>query len=251
MNRRGRLGAAVFAAAALALLLGGAGSARAGFLINVQFNEQDKFTHSPAYSGAGVLGQAGDAWNGFGGSVLGGDPGASNQPLFNSDGTASTLTLSYTAPGGFFDTSSNGGIFEPTKYKNLLDAYLFTNSSETVSFNGLNPGEAYRLLLYSASNNPVRGAVFTVDGDSQEVTTPDTSLTPGDGYADFTVTADASGQLSILLTPGPTGRGNPEGDLNAIQLQTVPAPQPASLTLLATGVVGLCGYGRQKRRPPA
>jgi hypothetical protein len=83
------------------------------------------------------------------------------------------------------------------------------------------------------------------------VITPDTSLTPGDGYADFTVTADASGQLSILVSLGADGGVTPEGDLNGIQLQTVSTPQPASLTLLATGVVGLYGYGRRKRRPVA
>jgi hypothetical protein len=121
-----------------------------------------------------------------------------------------------------------------------------------VSFDGLTPDGTYTLILYSASNFTDRDTLFTVNGVTQAVVTPDTALTPGDGYAMFTATADASGQLSILVARGAVGS---EGDLNGIQLQQAQAasaaPEPASLTLLSLGALGLLGHGWSRRRQAA
>jgi hypothetical protein len=238
-------------AAALALLWGGAGAAHAGFLVNIQFNEQDDRAHSPTYRGAGVLGAAGDVWN-----VVSGQfdhaPGASNLSLVTADGTASNVTLSYSTPFGFFDGTGQipPALFQGTRFQNLLDAYLFTFDSVTVSLGGLTPGGTYRLILYSASNVATRDTDFTVGGVTRKVVTPDTALTPGDGYADFTAAADTSGQISIRVAVG----ANFEGDLNGIQLQAMPAassvPEPASLTLLGTGALGLFGSCWRMRKQP-
>jgi hypothetical protein len=228
-------------ALALGLCVAAAGPAHAGLLVNVQFTNG-----GPGYSGAGVLGAAGDTWNAFG------TPGSSsNLPLVSSGGAASTVTLSYSAPDGFFDATGFFATFQGTSFQNLLDAYLVTSSSTTVSFDGLTPDATYTLILYSASNDPTRDTLFTVDGVTQAVVTPDTALTPGDGYAMFTATADASGQLSILVAAGAGG----EGDLNGIQLQQAQAasaaPEPASLTLLGVGAAGLAlgAWRRRKCRP--
>src|SRR5262245_28951135 len=65
--------------------LGSATDARAGLLINVDFNAR-----SPTYSGAGVLGASGDVWNG-----IGGGPGVRNVPLVDSANAATGVTLSH------------------------------------------------------------------------------------------------------------------------------------------------------------
>jgi hypothetical protein len=142
-----------------------------------------------------------------------------------------------------------------------MDDYLYNNRNKPVgglnisaSFSGLTPNGTYRLLLYSASNQP-RDTIFTVNDSSETVVDPGRSkvLQNGRNYADFTTTADAGGHLSFTVTPGTFDN---EGDLNGIQLRSVASttviPEPGPLTLLGIGVVGLLGYGlRRHRRAPA
>ena len=111
-------------------------------LIDVQFNTSGTAT----YSGAAVLGAAGDVWNAFGQNTESGASGSGS--LVRSDGTASGVTLSYSTPTGFYDASGNGAIFNGTPYSNLMSAYLFGDiggffaGPGTVSFAGLTPGDS-------------------------------------------------------------------------------------------------------------
>jgi PEP-CTERM motif len=242
--------------ATLALLLGGAAPVQAGPLINVDFNT----TFSPTYSGAGVLGAAGDFWNG---TTASGPPvNVTNVPLLNSAGAATSVQLSYSSPDSLFDVGSDS-IFQGTQYEALLRDYLFADNSNTgrgagtVLFTGLTPGDTYRLILYSVANVASRTTVFTVGGATQDVVpTLSPILTLGVNFADFTTTADALGQLSITLTAG-SSTSFQEADLNGIQLQDITpppsatVPEPSSLVLLTIGGMALAGWRRIRKRSTA
>jgi len=234
---------AVSLAAAILLLASGA---RAAPLIDVQFTANG----SPGYSGAAVIGSAGDSWNTFRGPGFTNVSG-SGLPLNDATGASTGVTLGYTG-NGFFDTTGSSAIFEGTPFATLLDAYLvgdvFGRGAGTVTLSGLTAGARYQLILYSVANNIGRVTDFTVGGTTQSVVpTSTTMLTAGVNYTDFTAVADALGHLTISFT---AGANSSEGDLNGLQLQelTISMPEPASLTLLAMGLAGLGMVLRTRRR---
>ena len=91
-------------------------------LIDVDFNENSSAgagggpNPGPTMSGAAVLGSAGDQWNGI--DVSSG----TGIPLTNADGSASTVTMTFTSGGGY-DVNNYGGStpFASTPYDALME----------------------------------------------------------------------------------------------------------------------------------
>ena len=93
-------------------------------LININFTENSSAGNGgpnpgPTMTGAGLLGSAGDHWNGISGGS------GSSIALIHADGSASPVTLSFTAGGGY-NVYNYGGTtpFMGTLFNNLMETYL-------------------------------------------------------------------------------------------------------------------------------
>ena len=243
------MGVVVMASLALAAL-----PARAAFdtgLINVDFN-QNSTPPSPTYSGAAVVGSAGDTWNAFGGVTYVGGASASGAPLVLSDNSPSAVTLSYSTPDGFYDAAATSN-YAASPYADLLRDQMVTNRSGTdgpasVSFGGLTPGASYTLILYSGGSDAVgRNTSFTVNGVTQDtIAGHSNTLVAGENYVSYNATADAAGGLAFTFTSVPDGTfTNFDGDLSGIQLAPQASPEPAALSLLALCSAALLKRGRR------
>lgn len=242
------------AAFAAALALVAAPAAQAS-LINVQFgqNSTQYFPATPAYTGAGVLGAAGDQWNLVLGNFSDSAP-RNNLALTDVLGAATSVTLGYTGATGYFDASSSLSppLMGSTSYADLLDAFLYTTGTSTFTFSGLTAGASYDLILYAIANKNGRETRVTVDGVTESVIAAATpGLVLGSTYAEFTgVIADPSGHIVIAVQGGQVGQGSGvEADVNGIQLtesSIAAIPEPASAPLLLAGLT-LLGWHRFRR----
>ena len=193
-------------------------------LIDVDFNENNSAgaggggpNPGPTMSGAAVLGSAGDQWNGI--DVSSG----TGIPLTNADGSASTVTMTFTSGGGY-DVNSYGGStpFAGTPYDALMEDYLYNSGTpQTITLSGLAANSAYNLVLYNAANTAAAGRTtyFTVNGNTQSSTWNGSSSTliAGVDYVEFpSALSDGSGNLVITYT----GNGSAEGDINGFQIQS-------------------------------
>jgi hypothetical protein len=230
--------------------LGAVSPAQGGNLFDVDINATVGFGVSGTYSGAAVLGAAGDTWNSFTGDFFD-STARTNLALVDSNGASSGVTLSFSGQTGFFDTG-NDGVFSPTAFAALMDDYLFVYppSSVAVTFAGLTAGDAYRLILYSSANAPGRDTIFTVNGSSQTVQdfSAATTFAFGLNYADFTTAADGSGKVSFTVAPGQFGEGNLDGiQLQDVTSRSVPEPSTSVIVSVLIGAFGIRAYTRSKK----
>jgi len=211
--------------------------ARAAAILNVQFGNQN----GTAYTGAAVVGTAGDYWN-----FLNHGNGT-NVALEDSASDATSMTLTW--QGGDATAPFDYG-FEFTAYADLMAGYLYNTSLQVMNVDGLTPDTSYDLYIYTQGDSASDGREIqvSVNGGSDYSTGPTVSSAStfilGQNYLDIAVTSDGSGQLSIATTP------TLEADINGFQLvQTDSAtPEPSTLGLLAAGLAGMVWL---KRRVPA
>jgi len=227
----------------LALL---SGSASAG-LINIDFKSA---ANTPSYTGAGVIGSAGQYWNSY---------EAGSGWVMNDRFVLSTLSDSTgaTVAGGSFklDHGSRGvgdhASVVPTLLTRPGQGYASFNALFDLSVShpylrhivtGMVAGGAYDVVLYHGYQG-TQAPSYTVNGVTAAFSTANyspSSMVAGRDYVTLNnVIADGSGRIIIT-----TGSGwNSNSGITAIQIQgdLVPAPGAAAL-------VGLAGLMTRRRK---
>ncbi|HXB59979.1 MAG TPA: hypothetical protein VNU95_10450 [Candidatus Acidoferrales bacterium] len=201
-------------------------------LIDVNFNTNSLVstgggvTFGPAMSGAAVLGEAVDQWNGIKVSSSG-----TGIPLIYANGSNSPVTMTFTSAGGYNVFSYSGTTpFVSSPYEPLMENYLYngrlgTFAPQTITLSGLAANSAYNLVLYNAADTAgaARTTYFTVNSTTLSSTWDGASSTliAGTDYVEFaTAMSDGSGNLAINWT----GNSTTEGDINGFQIQFTNPP---------------------------
>jgi hypothetical protein len=203
MHTRRQIGVAVLGLAALALLLGGVGTARAAFI---------------TYT-----------WHNDGGDLLSGSFSVPTSVLAAGQITASDITSaamwSFATAAGNTYTPSTSTLEE---INNPPSNVLHINSTTGAFTDPAGTPNGTSILFHL--NSP--GNHLAVFADTQW------QALKGEDWIELVASGDpingGSGHWSISGVPAATG-----------------VPEPASLTLLATGALGLLGYGWRKRRQAA
>jgi len=231
-----RLQNSIVSAIAATLLLANATTACAGSnLVDVQFSNY----YGAQQTGAAVQGTAGDYWNDFIGS------GTGSGALLTTSGDASGINLSFSS-ALVYSSAWNYTQFTFTPYDHLMNGYLVGNASTDINltFTGLTANQLYGFWIYTQGddNSAGRQISLTTDGGASAVATQTNtnSLTLGDNYVYIVSRANAFGAIDIV------GHDlNGEANVNGVQLMTV--PEPATLPLLAAGLVFVAAVARRKR----
>jgi len=227
--------------------LGVCGVAHAG-LLDVSFYGTG-FISTPPPSGAAVLGAPGDVWNpvGIGNPNVPTDFGPLG--LVDTTGTPITTQLSFNAEGGVIC-----GSCLPQPDPDLMTNYIYNHDGGpiTVDLTGLVPLANYTLVLYVSSGDARSGSrILTVSVNGTPAGSasgdPLPAFTPGSNYVQLSVTADATGSLSIV--EGNPGNADNEVDMNGLQLQgtLTETPEPAPWLLIPGGALALLA-GKAKRK---
>jgi len=227
----------------LALL---SGSASAG-LINIDFKSA---ANTPSYTGAGVIGSAGQYWNSY---VAG--SGWVNNNVFVlsalSDSTGATVAGgSFKLDDGSIGMGDHASVV-PTLSTRPGQGYASFNALFDLSVSnptlkhivtGMVAGHAYDVVLYHGYQG-TQAPRYTVNGVTAAFSTANyspSSMVAGRDYVTLNnVIADGSGRIIIT-----TGSGwNSNSGITAIQIQgdLVPAPGAAAL-------VGLAGLMTRRRK---
>ncbi len=226
------------------LCLAGAGAVSAQTLINGFMSGYPWNTLT--YTGAAVIGTAGDHWNGFVGTgnpamgaVHGGSIVDSTGAILS--GVATTITATglgqYDQEGSVYDNAGPGGT-ALTGIGLFRDfAYIPNGSTATVTMTGLTANQAFSLYVYGLAVGAGNlASVYTLaaanGGSSISLTGQQTSFTLGGNYGILSGTVDGSGTLVFYVNSIGT-----EARLNGFQLQLM-APQ-ATAACAPQGLVTL------------
>lgn len=228
----------------LALSLGAFSSKSMGSLINVDFVRD---SGTPVYTGAGILGSAGQTWNRstVGQGWLSNGMMAING-LVDSTGTSvagASFSVNHTN-NTVGDHNSRATFFSPNgaaaSYAPLFDRYASHNLIR-FRFDGLGAGSLHTVVLYQGygvQNSPSYSVNGVVRGFTYSAATA--ALVAGRDYLVFeNIAADANGRISITAVGG----YDSDSGISAIQIESV-VPAPGALALL--GLAGVTGVRRRR-----
>jgi hypothetical protein len=176
-----------------------------------------------------------------------------------------SLTTSVVGTSAPFSVSVNSATI-PTGDSNLLgiNGNIYGETSFTAALSGLNAGAIYDVWLFVTRENDTTNQLVTitmtgaattqftqVDASTQQLIVNSTVGSSSESLAFYAIpiVSDTSGDISINIQ-------NQDGTFGAaisgIALQEVSSvPEPATLSLLACGAVGLAAYGWRRRKPAA
>jgi hypothetical protein len=148
------------------------------------------------------------------------DPAGSNNLLFaKNDGAGSgEQGLGLTSDGSGQDEITPGHFIQ------LDVSSIIGNDPLSVIMNSTTSGEAWRVVETNTANSMV-GSTFEASGTNELAFT----INPGDRYLDVTETTEGG---NILLS--------------SLSFTTAATPEPSSLVLLGSGILGLAGVVRRK-----
>lgn len=214
-------------------------ASQAQVIVDVQFNLTPNGANN--YSGAAVVGTAGDFWNNLGGN-------GTDVPLNNPANTGSGLSLTWASNGAATAPVENGNGFYSTSYRNLMEGYLykFTPGTANITLSGLAPSTDYSLYLYTQGDIGANNRRLSVSVNGGPTTTTSASVASastfieGQNYLKLSVTSDLAGKLDMSYS-----FASGEANINGFQVSAV--PEPASTMLVVGAALGGLALWRRSK----